>query len=147
MTSQEAMDGIQRIQAKFGKRFPLLALMDAWPQILAHRSDCMTRVVGRIVNRSKYMPKMDYLLKILDQLEPDVSPAGERLSAETEARAFFRLAAGTVQGSMKVTALYWLADRTFKPEYALEAHELSQKILAAESRNRDGQNLETLPLN
>lgn len=147
MTSFEAMTGIQRIQAKFGKKFMLLDLMNAWPQLLTYRADCMERAVGRIVNSSKHMPKTEYVLKVLAQLDASPVVPSLRLDQEIEARAVFKLMRGEVLREKKPAALYWLADRTQKPHYAVEAWELQQKILAESRPETTGQNLETSPVN
>lgn len=146
MTSREAMAGLREIQARHGKTFLLDDLTRIWPELLQHSAACFVHVVGRIVKGSKFFPKADYVLDLLQKMDRARGASRRPIDKEKEAQASFRLMKiGDVEE--RVSALYWMADNTLKAGYAVAAAQLEQKILPKTEPKVSGNNLEKTATN
>lgn len=124
MTSQEAFKGIKQIEAQYGQRFAPADIAPVWSRLLELPAAAMIHAVGEMKMLYKRFPTMREVLALVDK-------GSKRLQTEqvieefAEGKEQFALTIGFLEGRISeqqyITALYEMARKYGRPEYALEA--------------------------
>lgn len=134
MTSEEALAAIRNMQRRFGKSYKGRDLNGIWPALLDLPAAAMERAAGIIMRRCHYLPTADYLLAKVQEQAAWVPPAEDAADQRDEGREVLALFRAKIEGTLSAAeyarAMFAMADRYHKPEYAAIAHEAQGKAVA-----------------
>lgn len=137
MTSQEALEGVQRLQRHFGVCYKGADLNPVWPDLLGCSAAAFGSAVGFLIMHGKFLPAPDYVLHQTRQWEKRLRTEGAAkmrgMGVEDLGRESLRLTRGHMDGTLPlrdyIAGLYLLSERTGQVEYAEEAMRKERRLM------------------